>query len=72
MKGWIDTVALAASYVGGATAGSGQSTVFKTNNINSAYGPVENNTLWAFIVCRNGYTPTAFEEFTLRVWIARP
>lgn len=68
MRNWLDTVALSISYVGGATAGSGQSTCFRTNNLNIAFS-APTGWLYAAIVTRNTYTPASLEGFTLRVWI---
>lgn len=65
--GWVDTFALNTSYVGGATAGSGGSTVYKSSNLNSPYGPATG--LHFAVVTRNAYTPASGEQFTVRVWI---
>jgi len=69
-RNWVGAVSLANSFVGGATAGSGQSTRFKADNLNIAYGP--SNALHFLIITRNAYTPAALETFTLRAWIQRP
>ncbi len=66
----VDVIALTNSFVGGATAGSGASTIFKANNLNIPYY-VETGILFGVLVARNTYTPASAEVFTLRIWIDR-
>lgn len=59
-------------YVGGATDGSGQNTVYPSPNLNIPYVLDPGMTsIYAVPVARNAYTPTALERFVWRMWIGQ-
>lgn len=59
-------------YVGGATDGSGASTVYPNPNLNIAYAlPPGTTSIYAVPVARNAYTPAALERFFYRMWIGQ-
>lgn len=71
MRHWVASVPLQGYYVGGATDASGQSTLYRVDNLNIAY-VARADYLTLLLIARNAYVPASAGLFTLRMWIQRP